>query len=563
MSERYAEGGTARPPKLKKKDIAVCCAVALLILCAIAARMLNVGNPALSAAVRSGIYMGLTAAWGASLHRRIIQPQARRYLIAVALLMLLWLAERTVKFEFDLPAAIGRRLWYSYYIPMLLIPLLAVFIAMSLGEPEGYRLPRRAGLLYIPTLALIALVLTNDRHQLVFRFPADSRLWIDGNETHAAGYFAAAVWAAACSAGAVIIMAKRCRGPKNRGQWLPMIPVALSVAYTAVYLSGARWLRVIAGDMTAFQCLSVMATLESCIRCGLIQSNTGYEEFFGATTIGAQITDRRFRVRYSSASALPLSREKLEQALEGPVQIDKNTLLNGQEISSGYVFWQEDISELQGVLDELQTVQDELKDTGDALKTEAEQRSYWLKVAEENRLYDMVERQTEKQTALLRELLSRLRETEDTVEARRLLGRIVVIGTYVKRRSNLIFAGRQRGVLDAAEVRLCLDESAAALGLCGIACAVNAEIDGLLAAEDGNRIYDFFEAAVEAGLSSLSSMLFYAREAPDGISLGVALCCDDMGALLCDFPDACTERDEDGIWHASLSIRREGGEWTL
>ena len=94
-----------------------------------------------------------------------------------------------------------------------------------------------------------------------------------------------------------------------------------------------------------------MAALEGCIRCGLIQSNTGYDELFGATTIGAQITDHGFRVKSASCSALPISLEKMEQALEGPVQLDKNTLLKGQEISSGYVFWQEDISDLQGVLD--------------------------------------------------------------------------------------------------------------------------------------------------------------------------------------------------------------------
>ena len=165
-------------------------------------------------------------------------------------------------------------------------------------------------------------------------------------------------------------------------------------------------------------------------RQGLIQSNTGYDELFGATTIGAQITDHGFRVKSASYSALPISLEIMEQALEGPVQLDKNTLLKGQEISSGYVFWQEDISELQGVLDQFQTVQDELRDTGDVLKAEAEQRSYWLKITEENRLYDMVERKTQRQVALLRKLLSRLRATEDTEEARRLLGHIVVIGTY-------------------------------------------------------------------------------------------------------------------------------------
>ena len=243
------------------------------------------------------------------------------------------------------------------------------------------------------------------------------------------------------------------------------------------------------------------------------------------------------------------------------MQLDKNTLLKGQEISSGYVFWQEDISELQGVLDQLQTVQDELRDTGDVLKAEAEQRSYWLKITEENRLYDMVERQTQRQIALLRELLSRLRATEDTEEARRLLGRIVVIGTYVKRRSNLMFVERQTGTLEAAELSLCLNESAAGLGLCNIKCTVRADMEGLLPAEWGNMIYDFFEGAVEMSLPSLSSLLFYAGEREGTVTAKAALFChEDMGALCCEFPNVIIEKDEDGIQYLTLSIPKEGGE---
>lgn len=419
----------------KKRDILICCIAALLILCAMAARILGSPEwaPGLGSMIRNGIYMGLTAAWGVSVQRRIIQAQTRRYLIAIALLMLLWLTERAIKYEFNLSAASARRLWYSYYIPILLIPLITVFTAMSLGRPENYKLPGWTRLLYIPTFAFMAMVLTNDRHQLVFAFPADAEIWTGGNAAHSIGYFAVVAWTAVCAAGTIIVMIEKCRRPKSRIQWLPILPVALSFVYTALYVSDVKWLRLIAGDMTVFQCLAIMAALEGCIRCGLIQSNTGYDELFGATTIGAQITDHGFRVKSASYSALPISLEKMEQALEGPVQLDKNTLLKGQEISSGYVFWQEDISELQGVLDQFQTVQDELRDTGDVLKAEAEQRSYWLKITEENRLYDMVERKTQRQVALLRKLLSRLRATEDTEEARRLLGHIVVIGTYVKR----------------------------------------------------------------------------------------------------------------------------------
>lgn len=173
----------------------------------------------------------------------------------------------------------------------------------------------------------------------------------------------------------------------------------------------------------------------------------------------------------------------------------------------------------------------------------------------------MVERKTQRQVALLRKLLSRLRATEDTEEARRLLGHIVVIGTYVKRRSNLMFVERQTGTMEAAELSLCLNESAAGLGLCNIKCTVRADMEGLLPAECGNMIYDFFEAAVEMSLTSLSSLLFYAGEREGTVTAKAALCCDeDMGALCCEFPNVIIEKDEDGIQYLTLSIPKEGGE---
>ena len=47
---------------------------------------------------------------------------------------------------------------------MLFIPLLCVLVALSLGKPENYRLPKWTGLLYLPTTLLLLLVLTNDLH---------------------------------------------------------------------------------------------------------------------------------------------------------------------------------------------------------------------------------------------------------------------------------------------------------------------------------------------------------------------------------------------------------------
>ena len=50
----------------------------------------------------------------------------------------------------------------------------------------------------------------------------------------------------------------------------------------------------------------------------------------------------------------------------------------------------------------------------------------------ENRLYDMMETQTARQIAMLRDLLAELQKTEEPDRARHLLGQVIIIGTYIK-----------------------------------------------------------------------------------------------------------------------------------
>ena len=47
--------------------------------------------------LRSGIYVFLFSAWCYSLWIRIVQTQARRYLLAISVLMVLWILLRSIK----------------------------------------------------------------------------------------------------------------------------------------------------------------------------------------------------------------------------------------------------------------------------------------------------------------------------------------------------------------------------------------------------------------------------------------------------------------------------------
>ena len=543
--------------KATKKSLL--CALAALALIALAMWLRYASrhifhSPAVSH-LRSGLYVFLFSVWCYSLWIRIVQTQARRYLLAISVLMVLWILLRSIKYSIE-NTDVERWLWYFYYFPMLFIPMLSVFVSRSLGKGEDFRLPRWTKLLYLPTLLLLLLVLTNDLHQQVFSFP--SGVLSDREYRYESDYFFVPAWEALCAGFAFLSMVKNCRIPRSRRiRWLPLVPLALSLAYAYAYVKKVHWVWVLAGDMTVSQCLIFASILECCIQCGLIQSNLGYDELFEATSLPVQITDSAFCPQYVSVAmqgALPQS--ELRQMQQDTIHLSDDTLLKRHNLRRGWVFWKEDISALNQIRKELELTRDELRDTGDVLAAENAQRARWLKLTEENRLYDMMEAQTARQIAMLRDLLAELQRTEDSDRAIRLLGQIIIIGTYIKRRSNLIFVGVQRGAISVQELRLCLNESSENISVYGADCKTIVKGEGQLTVEQAMQIYDLFEAVVEMELESLRALL---TSIEVGKQVEVTLCvsaAEPLCALRARFPGLEWEQDEDGLQYVTRKLER-------
>ena len=546
--------------KATKKNLL--CALAALALIALAMWLRYASrhifhSPAVSH-LRSGLYVFLFSVWCYSLWIRIVQTQARRYLLAISVLMVLWILLRSIKYSIENMDA-ERWLWYFYYFPMLFIPMLSVFVSRSLGKGEDFRLPRWTKILYLPTLLLLLLVLTNDLHQQVFSFP--SGVLSDRAYRYEGGYFFVLGWEALCAGFALLSMVKNCRIPRSRRiRWLPLVPLALSLAYAYAYVKKVHWVWALAGDMTVSQCLIFASILECCIQCGLIQSNLGYDELFEATSLPVQITDPAFCSQYVSAAmqeALPQS--ELRQMQQDTVHLSDDTLLKRHKLRRGWVFWKEDISALNQIRKELELTRDELRDTGDVLAAENAQHARWLRLTEENRLYDMMETQTARQIAMLRDLLAELQKTEDSGRARHLLGQVIIIGTYIKRRSNLIFVGVQRGAISVQELRLCLNESSENISVYGADCKAIVKGEGQLTVEQATQVYDLFEAVVETELESLRALLISIEV---GKWVEVALCvsaAEPLCGLRARFPDLEWEQDEDGLQYVTRKLERSRG----
>lgn len=542
--------------KTNKVNVPKVVVISAAILCAVLARVFGkLGYAFVTLGlIRTVIYIGLYTAWGISIGKRVVQAQVRRYLTAISALMVFWFAIRTLKYYFVVDPTVTRYLWYLYYIPMLLIPMLAVYVSISLGKPERFRLPKSALLIYIPTLICLMLVLTNDLHRFVFTFP-DGEIWSDKNNGYGVGYYIVFVWTVICALTAFAVMAVMSR-KSSREKYLPIIVLSVSIVYALIYASGAEWMQLIGGDITAAQCLMFTAVFESCIRCGLIRVNTGYGALFEAGTLGAQIVDTDCSVHYTSRNASRISKELMRKAENGTVSLDKNTLLKSHRIDGGCVLWQEDITEIAALLEKLEENKEKIAQ-GNAVERE----NYDLKLKinsarEKNRLYGLLQQQTARQIELIDNLLAQHDAERDEEKRRSLLARVAVLGAYIKRRGNLMFILEDSETIDISELSRALDESFANIKLLGADCAVDCPTKGAILGRDAVRVYDFVEAVTEEAMPDLQTVWLKVRNLDDSFVFCFDVVCEKSLSAFGNVADRCVY--EDGAWCFTLKIGKAG-----
>ena len=478
--------------------------VAVLLLAAMMLRIMASGSVA-APFLRNAIHIGLLIAWGISIYNRVIQFQTRRQLMIVISLMLFWFVIRLLKYEYVENPVFLHYFWYLYYVPMLFIPLCALFTAMLLGKPEMARLPGYIGILSVISTVLFTLVITNDFHQLVFRFP-QGQLWNDADYSYGPVYYGIVIWLFLCGLLFLMILLYKCRIPQSRKFiWMPGIPMGILLVYTLLYFLRVRWLFVFFGDMTAMFCLLYAAVLESCMQTGLIQTNTGYELLFEATTIRAQITDENWITCYQSGTS-HLDAGTLSKAENAPVLLNRDTLLKTHRIRGGHVAWQEDVTELSDTLERLEENQRELEDENYLEHEALNAKREVLRLQEKNRLYDLIGNYTRPQVELLDELLKKYGQIGEESDKAGIAVKICVIGAYIKRCGNLLLIRESSRMGSVVELIRAMEESMQNLELTGAECSVTCNIREQVSTSLMVEVYTLFEQVIENLMGNLTCL---------------------------------------------------------
>ena len=539
--------------------------VILCFLTAYTCRLIHTNNSLIQALVdqsRTSIYLGMYCAWVIYLNKHVVYKRMRQCLTVIGCLMVFWFFLRTVKYHIFQDPLSTHICWYLYYFPMILIPTLGLNASFLLEE-EHDKIKKRSIFLLFSAMLLIISVFTNDLHQLVFRFSGRPPL-SDRDYSYGILFIVIQGWIIFCLIWMEIMLIRKSRIPGRKQFWLPVIPGILLLGWNIGNILRLPFIKIIAGDMTAVCCLLMAAIFQGCILCGLIQTNNRYFELFQTSGgLDAEITDHSFQRYYHSGDFPELSPELRRIIIDRSSVQEQGIRINHIPIRGGHLFWSEDISVLLDQYQDIREQQEELTARNRLLQKAYQKEAERRKTEEQNRLLNMIQNQTAGQLELLSQFMDELERTESREQYDWILGKIVVVGTYLKRKKNLVLIqyASDGNLLTMEDLRQSLAESCDSLKLCRIRAAYYVEnVDVQMNADDILKCYDTFEWLVERLLDIMQSVFYRVSQIDDALRISVHIVAEaDLRGLMSERPELNVQQEDENEWFIRCIVFRKRG----
>ncbi|MDD7717907.1 MAG: hypothetical protein PUJ11_00150 [Eubacteriaceae bacterium] len=350
----------------------------------------------------------------------------------------------------------------------------------------------------------------------------------------------------------------------KRRLWLPAVPLALSVLYLVLREAGSDRMELLLGNPAVVYGLMSIALFETCIKAGLIQSYSTYEDLFSSmVNCSIQILDSEYNVKYECGDRIEISKAQVQEALRAPLNIKDGMTLHAISIRDGYEVWTEDNSQLLALTEELENTREELQDRVCLLSYEYEREKNQREIEEQNQLYDLLQAVTQRQTDRIEQLAEMYRpEEKDSETSKAVLAKIAVLCSYIKRRKHLTLLAYRDDRIPLSELESALGESLRTLELLGVDYSIFVQAEDMLDSVHATAAYDFFEDVVEMGFDTLQTINVRMARIDGKLRITVfAVCEGNLSTLENTYPDGQFDREEDEwVCLLTLNNRAEGGE---
>lgn len=464
-----------------------------------------------SVSSNSIIFVMLTTAifvWIRQNRKRLLQPEQRKYVMWMAMLILFLMAVRTAKFIFFLEGNIfGKYAWYLYYFPQTFIALFIFFAVLPIGKNIDDKINRGWKILYLPATLIVVGILTNDLHQQAFKFPQGAEMWNNVPYSYGPLYYIAILWLAVIFIMTLAVVFSRCVVLENRRRiWISLIPLVMGIIYILLNFFNPNSIILTMFKAAEVICFVFMAFMEMMVLTGLFPSNDMYGEIWRVSSIKAGIMDNDGKIIYKTKEAGKVSKNEIIKAKNSPLFLDNgDMILNSCPVTGGMSYWTFDISDLNSLRRKLEEMGDVLKEENAMLKAENDIKEKKAKLQHQNQIYAKIASGVKPQLIHIQQLLDEINENKNLFEEN--MKYACVLNAYVKRYSNLLLLLEEHGNISSEELKFAISESLEYIKFFGVKTYANYHGKTRMTGENILMVYKIFEETIEKALPKADAII--------------------------------------------------------
>ncbi|WP_022766923.1 histidine kinase N-terminal 7TM domain-containing protein [Butyrivibrio sp. XPD2006] len=424
--------------------------------------------------------------WIVYIKARIVVGRQRLLLCLIALLLMLLHFTQLCKYTIFSGAEVyERRMWYAYYIPTTVVPLLSLYISVLTGKASTEKIPVYLKLLLVPALLQIVLFMTNDYHQLAFSFGDGFANW-NKDYGHGILFYINMAWTYLLMLISFIIILdkgfrKRLRRGTAIGSFIAVCHYALTLVLFVNTSDNLKVFGTVPITMPMLYSMTFVMFWETMIHFKLFPSSSGYAEIFNIADISAVIKAKRGKATLESKNKIITDSEDIKQ--------------HSKNIMGGTIYWSEDISRINALNRTLKEVGDELRESNALLIEEAEIKARSAKLKVKNDIYDEIVCYMKPHFGIIEKSLKGSEDlTEEEFRERLIIS--CFEACFIKRGANLLLAVKSGEDIKKRDFSIAVSELFNFAKMAGIKCGIRICDYGKLTNEKMIDIYEYSHKAL-------------------------------------------------------------------
>lgn len=391
------------------------------------------------------LYAILFTVWSIRLYYKIYDKKTRKYILAIGILIVLLMIIRISK-SIVVNLTAQRYCWYFYYVSLIFIP--TIFYIYSCND-QITKIKRT--IIYFVSSILLLLVLTNDYHQLVFKFKVLNDY---DNYKHQIGYYITSIWIFYNFGHGMINLAlNRLKIKKDFKLFLPLIILFIGIIYTILYVLNIKYIRDI--NMTVFNSILICIGIELSFYLELIPNNSKYIKTFENSHLNMLITSKDTKVTYYTKTLKTIPQNILKDIKKANIKhtYQKNNMIyNVKNNKDSYVITKKDLTYLNKLKQEIKTKNKELLKQQESIKLKHKIQQELYEVNLRKTVIKKIENKLKEKTDEAQKILNKKEITKNDLEQ---IKRIII---YSKKKSELMISEINSEYFNNESIKLIINE---------------------------------------------------------------------------------------------------------